>query len=96
MRRGALALEHGPKRQVIESTILDIIEEFEEAIVPLSLEIAEAWAALSLRNKQAGQSVGVVDELIAATAIVHGLTVVTRNTRHFEHSGCRLLSPCSG
>jgi predicted nucleic acid-binding protein len=38
----------------------------------------------------------VIDELIAATALVHDLTLVTRNTRHFEHSGCRLLSPWSG
>jgi predicted nucleic acid-binding protein len=38
----------------------------------------------------------VIDELIAATALVHDLTLVTRNVRHFEHSGCRLLSPWSG
>ena len=35
------------------------------------------------------------ENVIAATAHVHGLTVVTRNLRHFEHSGCRLLSPWS-
>jgi len=33
------------------------------------------------------------DSLIAATALVHGMTVVTRNVRHFEPTGVSLLNP---
>ena len=46
-------------------------------------------------NRAAGRPSEMTDELIAASAHVHGLTVVTRNVRHFEHSGCRVLSPWS-
>lgn len=35
----------------------------------------------------------IKDSLIAATALVHGLTVVTHNRRYFEHAGVRLIDP---
>lgn len=71
----------------------------EDALGPRTLAVdravCRAWAVVWRRNNAANRAAGVVDELIAATAIVHGLTVVTRNVRDFEHSGCRVLSPWS-
>ncbi|QTN19795.1 type II toxin-antitoxin system VapC family toxin [Brevundimonas sp. AJA228-03] len=64
-------------------------------ILPVTLSVASQWAILAETNRANGVSVGVIDEMLAATALVHDLTVVTRNVRHFEHSGCKLLSPWS-
>jgi len=69
----------------------DLVTGFAERILPLSTEIALACAALHVPNRRPER-----DAWIAATALVHGLTVVTRNTRDFEGTGVRLLNPWEG
>jgi predicted nucleic acid-binding protein len=61
---------------------------YAERILPVTPPIARRWGALSAQLGNDG-----VDLLIAATAIGHGLVVVTRNTRHFAPTGVRLLNP---
>ncbi|OYW36248.1 MAG: hypothetical protein B7Z42_12830 [Brevundimonas sp. 12-68-7] len=72
-----------------------MIFRYDQRILPVDLAVTERWASLAEVNRAAGRASEMTDELIAATAHVHGLTVVTRNVRHFEHSGCRVLSPWS-
>lgn len=75
------------------------LAEAEEAlgprILPVDRAVTRRWVDIWVRHAELGLEVGVVDELIAATAIVHDLTVVTRNVRDFEHAGCKVLSPWS-
>lgn len=68
----------------LESTLLD----YGQRVLPVTIEIARRWGRLTndLRNTNP-------DLLIAATALEHDLTVVTRNTRHFEPTGAKLLNP---
>ena len=61
---------------------------YTERILPVTPPIARRWGALSAQLGNDG-----VDLLIAATAIGHGLVVVTRNTRHFAPTGVRVLNP---
>jgi hypothetical protein len=51
------------------------------------------WAKLLAELRAAGQSMPIKDSLIAATALVHGLTVVTRNTRDFAKAGVKIVDP---
>ena len=95
LRRGALKLAAGDRRTRLEAFISETVSEYRARILPVDLAVAEAWADLAETYRAKGVVVGLEDELIAATAHVHGLTVVTRNVRHFEHSGCRVLSPWS-
>jgi len=80
----------GDHRQaaVFEEWLDDVIQAFDERIVPVTLDVAQAWGTQSLERP-----VSPVDGLIAATANVHGWTLVTRNTKDFEHTGVRLLNP---
>lgn len=55
-----------------------------EEILPLGQPIAELAGNISGDLIRTGQDIGVADPMIAATAIVHGLELVTGNTRHFE------------
>ena len=55
--------------------------------------VAAVWGRMSAAAEQSGRHVSVVDGLIAATAILHGLTVVTRNTKDFAPTGAPLLDP---
>jgi hypothetical protein len=51
------------------------------------------WARLLADLRAAGRAVPIKDSLIAATALVHGLTVATRNTRDFRSAGVKVLDP---
>ena len=64
------------------------LRAFGERILPLTVNIARRWGRLAAQigNKE-------LDLAIAATALEHGLTVVTGNTKHFERTGVPLLNP---
>ena len=51
------------------------------------------WAKLLADLRRSGRAMPIKDSLIAATALVHGLVVVTRNDRGFEKAGVKLLNP---
>lgn len=51
------------------------------------------WAELLARLRMAGKAMPVKDSLIAATALTHGLAVVTRNRSDFAHAGVRIIDP---
>jgi len=61
---------------------------YADRILPITPIIARHWGRLSARLGNEG-----ADLLIAATGLVHGLTVVTRNTGHFEPTGVSLINP---
>ena len=64
------------------------IDLYEDRILPATTNIARRWGRLSARIGHTG-----VDLLIAATALEHGLTVVTRNVRHFVPTGAVVENP---
>jgi len=64
------------------------LRAFGERILPLSVNIARRWGRLAA---QIGNT--ELDLAIAATALEHGLTVVTGNTKHFQRTGVKLLDP---
>ncbi len=62
--------------------------EYLDRVLPVDEKIALAWGKISATKER-----GDADGLIAATALVHGLTLVTRNVRDFENSGVTLINP---
>lgn len=95
LRRGIIRLEPGRRRDDLDFWLAQVVLRFGDRILPIDLEVTDRWAALAEAQRAAGRTADMSDELIAATAHVHGLSVVTRNVRHFEHSGCRVVSPWS-
>ena len=67
-----------------------ILPQFDGRIIPIDLAVAQRAAALDVPDPRP-----FADGLIAATALVHGLTLVTRNARDFAHTGARILNPFS-
>jgi predicted nucleic acid-binding protein len=90
LRSGAGRLDRrNPDRaHVIRQWIEGLEGSYGERILPVSLRVARVWGAISARR-----TLPVVDALLAATAIAHDLTLVTRNTRDFEDVDVRLLDP---
>jgi predicted nucleic acid-binding protein len=93
LRRGVSLLPSGAERRKANELYALIVHRFTSQLLPVDAGVAEVWGELSARLKAAGRIIGAPDELIAATALAHGLTLVTRNFRHFEPTSCKLLSP---
>jgi predicted nucleic acid-binding protein len=74
--------------QVIETWLGKIRSDFESNILPITFEIADRWGHLISTTRLPAQ-----DLLLAATALEHDLTVITRNTADFEGSGARIHNP---
>ncbi|MEP7354734.1 MAG: PIN domain-containing protein [Acidobacteriota bacterium] len=65
-------------------------------ILPVTVAIAECWGRLEGNCQLKGTLVNTADGLIAATALEHGLTVVTRNVKHFAALGAPMFNPWEG
>ena len=94
LRKGAILLPPSAKRTQIEYSIEVLIPVwFGERILPVTQPIAEHWGVLDAQRHQIGRPLGVADGMIAATALEHGLTLVTRNVNDFEDLGVTILNP---
>jgi predicted nucleic acid-binding protein len=64
--------------------------------LPVDEDVAERWGQLAASAMARGAGLSVIDGLIAATALTHGLTVVTRNTADIAAASAPVLNPWSG
>ncbi len=73
---------------ILETWFQNIKREYAQSILPVSEDIAIEWGRISaLRTRN------IADALIAATAIVHNLTLVTRNVTDFSDLPIKLINP---
>jgi hypothetical protein len=68
-----------------------LVHDFDENTIPVNTSVGLAWGRLG-----ASRPLSTSDGLMAATALVHDLTLVTRNVRDFDGTGVRLLDPFIG
>lgn len=64
---------------------------FEDRILVIDCKVADAWGQLQSDNK--AHPLPAIDGLIAATAITHQLTLVTRNVKDFSHASVEVINP---
>ena|SRR6516164_6623982 len=94
LRYGVERLAAGKRRERLDSWLRkDFMSRFEGRILPLDLPIADACGGLMARCESMGRPIEARDAFIAATAEVHGLTLVTRNTSDFEPTLKAIISP---
>ena len=79
-----------PRSDALEQWLWTLEESYGDRILDVTTPVAEAWGRLRSTGP-----LPVVDGLLAATALVHGLTVVTRDTGPFERVGVPWLNPWS-
>lgn len=91
IRFGILLLPDGKHRQRLERWFKEGIAKV--LCVPWDATAGLRWAELLADLRAAGQSMPIKDSLIAATALLHGLIVVTRNARDFGKAGVKVLDP---
>ena len=93
VRRGIVCLPHSKRRAHLEAWLSsDLPIRFAGRILDIDHEIADRWGHLSGAK---GATVPVIDGLLAATAMHHNLTLVTRNTKDIARTGVALFNPWS-
>lgn len=85
-----LAVRDISQSSALESWLDEVTRSFGERVIDISLPVADRWGRL-----QAIRSVPEIDALLAASALEHDLTLVTRNEADFEGLGVRILNPFS-
>lgn len=94
VRKGTALLSPGGKRRELELWIEQTLRPwFAGRVLPVTDIIAERWGVLTAEHRLKGRPVGMADGLIAATAMEHGLTVVTRNIKDFSGLGIQVVNP---
>jgi predicted nucleic acid-binding protein len=91
--KGIALLAAVRKKRALASWLNGLESKFADRILTLDAETARLWGELTARAQKAGEIIPAIDGLLAATALRHGLHVMTRNTRHFEASGALVLDP---
>jgi hypothetical protein len=94
LEKGIARLPGSARRKTLEAWVReDVADRFRGRVLAVDIAVASRWGALSGASESRGQPLPVLDSLIAATSLQHGLTVVTRNTDDLERCGARCLNP---
>jgi hypothetical protein len=94
LRHGIERLPAGARRRRLDDWLRSELPlRFEERIVGVDGAIADEWGRVVARREARGRPIQAMDALIAATAQVHGLTLVTRNTADFQTAVKSVLNP---
>jgi len=94
LRKGIILRAPGKRRAELEAWIeTDLSILFSGRILSVTRSIAERWGVLEVQRQLAGRPLNVPDGLIAATALEHGLKLVTRNVKDFDQLGIEIFNP---
>jgi len=93
--KGITLLAAGKKKKALSSWLVALEAQFVHRILGVDVETGRIWGELTARAQKTGVVIPAVDGLLAATALRHGLHVMTRNTKHFQASGA-LIHPWQG
>lgn len=94
LRYGIERLAAGRRRRRLDEWLgKELTARFAGRILPVDLEVADACGKLVARSESLGRSMEPRDAFIAATAVVHGLALVTRNAVLFKATVKHLLNP---
>ena len=91
VRLGILLLPKGRRRARLEQWFNAGVQRLQ--CLPWEAETGLRWAELLATLRASGRAMPIKDSLIAATALVHGLIVATRNRTDFENAGVKIIDP---
>lgn len=94
LRRGVALKAEGKARSALDAWLrFDLVERFSGRIIDITPPVAERWGGLMAAAKRQGVALHVMDGFLAATALTHNHTLVTRNVRDFRRFDVPLLNP---
>jgi predicted nucleic acid-binding protein len=94
IQKGIELLAHGRRRTALEQWLRQDLEAwFFDRILPIDRQVGGCWASLVVQGLRVGRRFPAIDSWIAATAVAHDLTIVTRNVPDFAGTGAPTLNP---
>lgn len=93
LTKGVALLPASSRKRTLASWLLELEQRFGDQILPIDIEVARRWGQLTARAQGQGVQIPAADGLIAATALRHGMYVMTRNTKHFGATGAPIIDP---
>jgi predicted nucleic acid-binding protein len=93
LKRGVLRLADGKKKAQLLSWLDGLAFSFASRLLIVDLVTVNTWAAQSVALEKQGKQIAFPDALIAANALQHGMTLVTRNIKDFEQTSVALVNP---
>ena len=96
LRRGIEDLTSGERRKRLADWLQqDLLARFEGRILPIDTQIANVWGRIVARRESNGRPIHAMDAMLAATAEVHALALVTRNEADFHLTLKSVINPWS-
>jgi predicted nucleic acid-binding protein len=92
IEKGVDLLPAGRKKAALTSWLGTLRSRYATRILPIDAAVAAIWGRTAARAERGGRSLGVIDGLIAATAVHYGFAIVTRNVDDFETTGAPVLN----
>jgi len=86
-------LRDGRKKRSLSAWLISLENQFADRILPLEHETAHLWGEISARCQENGVIVALLEGLLAATALRHGLHIMTRSTQGFVAMGTLIVDP---
>jgi predicted nucleic acid-binding protein len=94
IRKGLASLSQGKRRTKFETWLeVDLKARFHGRILSVDAGVADRWGLLTAEAKRKGKPLPVIDGLLAATAMHHNLTVVSRNVSDFASARVPVVNP---
>ncbi|MCC7048274.1 MAG: type II toxin-antitoxin system VapC family toxin [Alphaproteobacteria bacterium] len=90
---GVHGLPRGKRRELLEAWAAGLTEQYAGRLLGFDLDTVRIWGRKQAVLRSKGVTVPTVDVMLAATAIQHGLDVVTRNGKHFDWCGVTVVNP---
>ena len=91
--KGIRLLIYGQRKRELQSWLQTLEQDYADRILPIDLDTVHIWGEIIASAQKSGQTIAASDGLIAATALRHGLHIMTRNIGDFKSSGGLLINP---
>lgn len=93
LAKGVALLEPGRRKGELEAWLSGLHAHYSDRILPIDSETALVWGEITAAARANGRTIPAIDGLIAATALRHGLALMTRNVDDFAPTGVRIINP---